>query len=195
MRCLRGTRNKIKHSLRIRHIRNRINLKRMNHIWELHRITNKENFKLFPTKSQLPSSVYIFTAKPRGSLAVSGESLAPATVENEPLTVFLPAHEYIFLPAHLQLFHTFQNTQMLQLLAHVLHVLEPLLDQNEKFFDEMIIFKCCWTTIPNCSDILIILHRVPCRVVNVSRFTSCSSREFMSWFSSIIENLLKIIHL
>ena len=96
MRCLRGTRNKIKHSLRIRHIRNRINLKRMNHIWELHRITNKENFKLFPTKSQLPSSVYIFTAKPRGSLAVSGESLAPATVEKRTINGVFASPENTF---------------------------------------------------------------------------------------------------
>src|SRR5699024_7972254 len=46
----------------------------------------KKIFKLLPTKSQFPSSVYILTANPRGSRAVSGESFAPATVEKRTKT-------------------------------------------------------------------------------------------------------------
>src|SRR5690606_32165938 len=42
----------------------------------------KNIFKLFPTRSQLPSSVYIFTAKPLGSRKVSGECFPWITVEN-----------------------------------------------------------------------------------------------------------------
>jgi hypothetical protein len=41
----------------------------------------KKTPRLLPTRSQLPSSVYIFTAKPRGSRAISEESRPPATVE------------------------------------------------------------------------------------------------------------------
>ena len=42
----------------------------------------KKTGVLFPTISQLPSSVYIFTANPLGSLSVSAEPFSPPTVEN-----------------------------------------------------------------------------------------------------------------
>jgi hypothetical protein len=41
----------------------------------------KKTLRLLPTRSQLPSTVLNLIAKPRGSRAVSGDSLAPATVE------------------------------------------------------------------------------------------------------------------
>ena len=42
----------------------------------------KKTLRLLPTRSQLPSTVLNLIAKPRGSRAVSGESLEPITVEN-----------------------------------------------------------------------------------------------------------------
>ncbi len=51
----------------------------------------KKTGMLLPTRSQLPSSVYIFTANPRTSRARSGEPRLPATVENRTnASVFLP---------------------------------------------------------------------------------------------------------
>ena len=41
----------------------------------------KKTGMLLPTMSQLPSGVYILTAKPRTSRAVSAEPRKPATVE------------------------------------------------------------------------------------------------------------------
>ena len=51
----------------------------------------KKTGKSLPTKSQLPSSVKNFNAKPRISRTVSDDPLAPATVESLARTlVFLP---------------------------------------------------------------------------------------------------------
>ena len=51
----------------------------------------KKTLRLLPTRSQLPSTVLNLTAKPRGSRAVSGLSLAPTTVEKRTnIGVFTP---------------------------------------------------------------------------------------------------------
>ncbi len=51
----------------------------------------KNTLRLLPTRSQLPSTVLNLTAKPRGSRSVSGDSLAPATVEKRTnIGVFTP---------------------------------------------------------------------------------------------------------
>jgi hypothetical protein len=46
----------------------------------------KKTLRLLPTRSQLPSTVFSFTAKPRGSRAVSGLSFDPITVEKRTKT-------------------------------------------------------------------------------------------------------------
>ena len=52
---------------------------------------------LLPTRSQLPSSVYIFTAKPRMSRSASAAPRSPATVEKRTnRSVFLPTSEKTF---------------------------------------------------------------------------------------------------
>ena len=52
---------------------------------------------LLPTKSQLPSSVYIFTAKPRISRSASAAPRSPATVEKRTnKSVCLPTSENTF---------------------------------------------------------------------------------------------------
>src|SRR5271156_5082367 len=57
----------------------------------------KKTGVLFPVISQLPSSVYNFSANPRGSRAVSAEPFSPPTVENRrKVGVFLPTCENIF---------------------------------------------------------------------------------------------------
>jgi hypothetical protein len=51
----------------------------------------KKTIRSFPTRSQFPSSVLNFTAKPRGSRDVSDESRPPMTVEKRITTgVFFP---------------------------------------------------------------------------------------------------------